>query len=176
MTRHNVIQRLARTQLCLIDIHESLRFAEYMLQRGRSESETADDETIRLAFETAMIVSYARPFSANHVAVQGGLPSLPNPEKAMASYSDEQAGLHKYVLELWNKGYAHSDGDIHGLEIELDKRSIGYYKNWVHSPLGLNRIELLRQMCLILLEYMELETRTLESILVTQDLSGGTTA
>jgi len=87
----------------------------------------------------------------------------------------EQKELHQYLLELRDRGYAHSDADIHGVEIEVDCGRVGYAKNWVHSALGLNRVSILRDMSELLLSYIELEMRGLESQLVSGDDIGHAT-
>jgi len=69
------------------------------------------------AFVTAMITSYGRAFGNSH-----GWPKLP--EVLFTAYDEEQRALHKAVIRLRNKVYAHSDAisyhvqplrsDLHG--------------------------------------------------------------
>jgi hypothetical protein len=86
------------------DLRQAASFAAHILKNGWHFHPWERRSTTYMkqsAFTTALVVSYARPFTKSR-----GWPKIP---KRIAPYDQEQKTLHKRILALRNEIYAHSD-------------------------------------------------------------------
>jgi hypothetical protein len=71
------------------------------------------------AFVTALVISYARPFTKSY-----GWPSFPSD---LAQLDQDNLRLHKQLIDLRNKVYAHSDSQYHKVEpFRIGSQSIAH--------------------------------------------------
>jgi hypothetical protein len=96
---------LPRIYLDRLDLIEARKFAAYILDKA---SPKKMPELAHAAFNTALIISYARPFSMRYdLEHQTELPL----DKQVAEVLTEEAEivLHKRVKKMRNESFAHSD-------------------------------------------------------------------
>jgi hypothetical protein len=87
------------------DLHQASFFADHLLKKGWHFEPWEKRWTLYMqqaAFTTALATAYSRPFTESR-----GWPKFPT--RLLAGLSAEQRQLHKRVLELRNRVYAHSD-------------------------------------------------------------------
>lgn len=85
----------------------------------------------QVAFTTAMIVSYSRPFKTD-----GGGVSLP---KKLWPLAGREAALHDKILKLRNTTYAHSDTSLRNVRLAQAKGGVFVVANF--RPLALSKEE-----------------------------------
>jgi hypothetical protein len=59
------------------------------------------------AFTSALVTSYARPFTSSH-----GWPKIP---EELINHNDQETVLHKWLVTMRNKVYAHSDSVMYSI-------------------------------------------------------------
>ncbi|QZH74632.1 MAG: hypothetical protein JY451_13360 [Erythrobacter sp.] len=104
-----------------IDFRHALSAATFLLEEDRTAPNFRNEVARRLkCFETALVVSYARPFSA----ARGGVApfSWGLMPKCWSLTSAEKV-LHQNLIDARNKVYAHSDADISDISGEVWKTS-----------------------------------------------------
>ncbi|MCH9052742.1 MAG: hypothetical protein IIA72_16995 [Proteobacteria bacterium] len=92
------------------DIHFARQCARHILKKGWHCDPWERRGTIyfqQSVYTTALIVSYARPFTKS-----AGWPSFPT---RLLQYTEAERGLHKKLLKLRNKIYAHSDSESYSI-------------------------------------------------------------
>ncbi|WP_144395600.1 hypothetical protein [Pleionea sediminis] len=83
-----------RRHFSIEDISQALSFLKLV--------DSVDNKDVRLALETAAVISYSRPFSGNNEHLFAtSRPSL--------SFCEEKRKLHEKILRLRHEVYAHSD-------------------------------------------------------------------
>ncbi len=98
----------------LKDFQMALSAADFLSELDTDKTYSKIELRKYKCFETTMITSYARPFSQSH----GNTPRL-NLSEIRAQLSEDQMALHKELLELRNKVFAHSDGDRIRMKINV---------------------------------------------------------
>jgi hypothetical protein len=88
------------------DLAHAAECAEQILQRDLHSATAREDKRLLRCLNTALIVSYVRPFSGNR-----GSPDVRKtlPAEYLDVLSDEQRQLHEQLIELRNRDHAHSD-------------------------------------------------------------------
>ena len=105
MTNEEELERILISQSDLLQAHQ---FATFILEENLHDKSTHDAKTklILLAFNTALIVSYSRPFGTNRGKVTRRR-SLS--DTVLNSLTDSESRLHQLVLDCRDQEYAHSD-------------------------------------------------------------------
>ena len=92
------------------DIHFARQCASHILKKGWHSNPWERRGTIyfqQSVYTTALIVSYARPFTKS-----AGWPSFPT---RLLQYTEAERNLHKKLLKLRHKIYAHSDSENYSI-------------------------------------------------------------
>ena len=100
------------------DLIHAAECAEQILMRNLHSSLSFDDERLLRCLNTALFVSYARPFSINH-ASDDVCKDLPG--KYLRVFSKEQRLLHDQLIEARNRDHAHSDPKGRQTKINVQK-------------------------------------------------------
>ena len=98
----------------LQDFQMAMSAAEFLSELGMDKTYSKIEMKKYKCYETTMITAYARPFSQSH----GDTPKL-TLSKLQIQLSEDQMALHKELLELRNKVFAHSDGDRMRMRINI---------------------------------------------------------
>jgi hypothetical protein len=151
------------------DLDHARRYAQLILTRKLHDSSEEDDKTIHRGLNLALVVSYWRPFTKN----QGSAETLPGlPRKFLKAYSPDERKLHAEIGRLRNRGFAHSDGDAHGVRVQV--RSFrGLKSAWstswnAHVPLPAEQTARLLGMIETLLGQMASEQMRIQALLPTE--------
>ena len=88
------------------DLYHAAECANQILQRDLHPAIADEDQRLLRCLNTALIVSYARPFSKNRKShdVRENLPA-----DFLKVLSDEQRQLHNRLVDSRNRDHAHSD-------------------------------------------------------------------
>lgn len=108
--------QIPRLNTCSDDFEQSLRFATYILEKGLHRKKSELKKLILLAFETSMIVSYARPFTTSRDFNRRHISSPLEGCESLAQLTDDESKLHKRVITKRNTDCAHSDDSAHLVE------------------------------------------------------------
>ena len=92
---------LKRLMISEDDLLQAKKFINFVLEKELYNCKNEEDELILLAFSTAVIVSYSRPFK-NNVAK-----SLL--ESFLDSLTENELKIHNRFIKMRDKEYAHSD-------------------------------------------------------------------
>lgn len=104
------------------DFEETRDFLD-RLQPIRDDIEPAQDDVVRAALMTALLVSYWRPFLASDA---DGQTAQHLPKKLLQGLSREQRQLHDKIGVLRNKQFAHTDPEPAELEVNWNLRDKGF--------------------------------------------------
>ena len=122
--------KLAAVLIFLGDFKHARRFASRILRAQlHTKNRTHLRELTHLAFNTALIVSYGRPFFKNQ-GFGSGASSLQTYVETVLT-NPEDLALHNRVLLLRSKAYAHSDASshlFHGIDY-YDGTGVKFMKN-----------------------------------------------
>ena len=137
--------RVSRLNIFLFDFRQAREFAQYILKKRLHsiKTPTAKAKLVHLAFNTSLIISYARPFRKSNepqglsrVALTTSIGFLEKKEKA----------LHAQVMSKRDQAFAHSDAlshEIAGFNYE-SKSKLKLYKS-AFDPLPIEETLLLRR-------------------------------
>lgn len=121
--------RLSRLNIFLSDFREAHRLAQYILTRKWPKVINPQSKSglVYLAFNTSLIISYARPFHKSKDGV--GLPRARlNPD--LGGLNDGERAFHQRILDLRDQAYAHSDASEHEIEgWDYSGSSVQLYKS-----------------------------------------------
>jgi len=107
----NDIKKLKRVIISHFDFTDAKTFLELLL---KNHSYTKEE---KFGLETALIVSYSRPFSGNDRNIKNPVRDI---KGILKQLNDEERTVHNYVLNsLRNKEYAHSDSDAHNVKFSV---------------------------------------------------------
>src|SRR6266850_6323743 len=111
--------RLPRLYIDLNDFRNARRFAVYILRQKLHEKKKTQlartrQQLVHLAFNTALIISYSRPFHGNYNLK--GQPKSSLKEHTCDVLNDTECELHTRVLAMRDEAYAHSDARSHLFE------------------------------------------------------------
>lgn len=147
--------RLSRLNIFLFDFIHARRFASYILRRKLHgvKNPHATAKLVHSAFNTSLIVSYARPFhNSNDPA--GLRVSLREAVQTVLSHDDEIA-LHCRVIDKRDRVFAHSDATAHEVEgFNYDGATVHFYK-LADEPLTRDEMRLLSTMIGKWIKYVE---------------------
>ena len=101
-----------RMSIYLKDFMQSRKFADYVLQRELPSKKGSTLRLIHLAFNTALIVSYARPFTGNQNP-EGKIERSPLKELVGELLNEDERKVHAKVVGSRHSTYAHSDARVH---------------------------------------------------------------
>lgn len=111
--------RLPRSYIDRMDFLQARQFAYYILQKGLHEKKKtkrarANQQSVHLAFNTSLIISYSRPFHGSRNFNGEPLSSLKKEICRVLNESETQ--LHRKVLDMRDSAYAHSDARARRIE------------------------------------------------------------
>jgi hypothetical protein len=100
------------------DLADAAECADQILQRNLHSATAREDKRLLRCLNTALIVSYARPFSGNRSSpdVRRSLPA-----EYLDVLSDEQRRLHEQLVEARNRDHAHSDPQGRSVSVRVPK-------------------------------------------------------
>lgn len=138
------------------DLYHAQWYANLILSKKLHHSNLEEDKYLHRGLNTALIVSYWRPFSKNISPKKKKKPkkseniviSLPN--NYLEEFTPEEKNLHDQIGEMRNQEVAHSDAAIHHVKINITdlggvSLAIPISRN-VYIPLGQPEIEMLNCM------------------------------
>lgn len=103
---------LPRVYIDRLDLIDARKFAAYILEKGWPNKK---EELAHAAFNTALIISYARPFSMRKdLKRQRELPL--DKQVADVLIEKEEIALHERIKEMRHESFAHSDARSHLFE------------------------------------------------------------
>jgi hypothetical protein len=125
MTENSKTAAQAEYKRVIIAFHDLSDCRLYLNRLTGRNGETPpgpDDRAQRNALMTAIVVSYARPFSGNRSAedVARRLPPA-----FIQALTGEELALHKRVLKLRNREFAHSDPDVSQVKVTVSAVASG---------------------------------------------------
>lgn len=151
------IRVLPRVRVDRIDLIKARQFALHILAKEWSNKKTS---LMHDAFNIALIVSYAKPFSSNRDLEGQREASLDRRVAIAEILNEEEVDLHKRVKELRNSHYAHSDAasilvkgfdygggwclmkkefNLAGNEVELLKKVIDKWIRYLDDQIALTK-------------------------------------
>lgn len=112
--------RLPRSYIYLKDFYEARRFAGYILKQRlhegkKTEPARARQQLVHLAFNTSLIIAYSRPFTRNNNFKGQDKSSLKGSEHEVLT-EEVEVELHRRILALRDRAYAHSDASSNLIE------------------------------------------------------------
>ncbi len=157
----NVRARYKRVIIAFHDLNECRGYLNRLLGLNNEPAVPASDKTLRQALMTAAIVSYVRPFSGNRPAadVEARLPA-----DFEARLSEKQRNLHKHLIQLRNREFAHSDPDVSDVKVSVREGSLAMPVSDVpRQELSDNDLKLLDTVCSELHLYLYDQIMTLQT-------------
>jgi hypothetical protein len=100
---HSLYKRLC---MAFADLLEAHQFLAKLTASEDAISPIAGDEVLQLALRTALVVTYARPFSANR-GEDRRRDALP--ERLLEGLTERQRTVHKDMIRMRDQEYAHLD-------------------------------------------------------------------
>jgi len=100
-----------RYEIAWYDLHYTDNLADNILEHKLYDDAKIKRSTERLAFHTALVVTYARPFTEAE-----GFVSLPS--GILKILEPNQRELHEAIIDLRNEVYAHTDSDHFSVDME----------------------------------------------------------
>ncbi len=130
------------------DLDHALKYADLILNKNLHWSELEEDKYLIRGLNTALIVSYWRPFSANHDSHKDTCTKLS--QKYIKNFTPNEKKLHKRIGELRDRDIAHSDSTGHNVNVIVND-NLGFKQVWstsrnAISPLSREETELMKGM------------------------------
>jgi len=159
MSEKQLIQEerlLKRLVISQNDLHHAQWYANLILAKKLHHSTLNEDKYLHRGLNTALIVSYWRPFS-NNISPKKKKKSekkedaiIRLPENYLTEYTAEENNLHHQIGELRNHEVAHSDADSHQVQINILNRggvslAIPISRN-AYIPIDQSKTEMVRYM------------------------------
>lgn len=147
--------RLSRLNIFLFDFTHARRFASHILRMKLHEVKNpqAVAKLVHSAFNTSLIVSYARPFHKSNDSA-GLRVSLWEAVQTVLSHDDE-IELHRRVIDKRDRVFAHSDATAHEVEgFNYDGATVHFY-TLADEPLTRDEMRLLGTMIGKWIKYVE---------------------
>ena len=149
-----------RITIFLSDFRTALRFAEFILEKKLHEKKTDQSRLVHLAFDTSLVISYARPFGRNRERPGERGSSLKAEAKKVLT-SDE-AKLHARIIDRRDRAYAHSDASMHLVKgFEYDRRSLQLMLSVL--PIDKTETRMIKMMIRKWIDYLQEERARLRS-------------
>lgn len=106
--------QLPRLYIYMNDFRQSRRFAGHILDKRLHDKKSEQSKLVHQAFNTSLIISYARPFGTNRNFEGQGKSSL---KKYVTDVlNEDEIELHNRVIAMRDTTYAHSDARSHLIE------------------------------------------------------------
>jgi hypothetical protein len=156
--------RLSRLNIFLFDFRQAQRYARYILGRRLHavKNPQAVAKLIHLAFNTALVISYSRPFHKSNDGLNVRV-SLREAMDAILHTEPEQA-LHQKIIDMRDQTFAHSDAASHEIEgLNYDGLTVQFYK-LAFEPITRKETLLLSTMIRKWIDYLERQRRQLKSV------------
>jgi hypothetical protein len=109
--KYSTTAKFAALQAAQTDMRQASFYAQHLQKKGWHHEPAKCRNSIYVqqsAYVTALMISYARPFTRNF-----GWPSL---TKVLAPIPDELKVMHKSLITLRNQVYAHTDSSLHSVK------------------------------------------------------------
>lgn len=106
----NPIQ-ITRLLISLTDFRQSRKFVVYILEKRLHDKKAEQSKLVHLAFNTSLIISYARPFKKSNELPGKGTSSLKRYVSAVLDADETK--LHEKVINKRDTIYGHSDASSH---------------------------------------------------------------
>src|ERR1044071_849943 len=142
MAQRAILKRLV---ISFHDLTEARQFLNKLLGLNAEAPPAAGDTLVRKALETALVVSYARPFSGNR-----GAPDVTRdmPDELLSDLTPEQRRVHDHIVELRNKEFAHSDAERSDVNVFVGRWADGRplaspVSNVTRAPLRIDELRTL---------------------------------
>lgn len=117
---------LPRLSIYLFDLREARKFAAYILKRTLHTKKSELRQLEHLAFNTSLIISYSRPFKRSYNFKGEGKSSLEGYENEVLEA--DAVELHRRILGLRDRAYAHSDASSHLFEGYDYNKFVAFYR------------------------------------------------
>jgi hypothetical protein len=106
-------QKIEREAINSWDWNHAARYCQrYLTNRLYATKPTSHDEA--LAFSTAIIVTYSRPFSGN---LDRAGRRDPVDDRYINALSPTERDVHDQIIDLRNSMFAHSDASVHNVQV-----------------------------------------------------------
>ena len=121
-----------RLWLSRIDLEEAGDIASELLERKISLPRSKPMRGVLLALNTALVVSYARPFvsSRGTSVAEKALPG-----SLLRTFTSDERDFHEHLIQLRNREAAHTDADFLELSIEVFEDGDGGIFRATREPL-----------------------------------------
>ena len=132
-----------RLWLSRIDLKEASDIAAELLARKISLPRSKPMTGILLALNTALVVSYARPFVSSR-GTSFAAKALPG--SLLRTFTSEEREFHDELIQLRNREAAHTDADFLELSMEVFEGGDGGIFRATRAPLRRSAIRALQKM------------------------------
>jgi hypothetical protein len=105
------------------DFRRAEEFVQEMLKRRLFENLTVQREVEAYAFQTALIVSYCRPFSDNKSGAKRDVLPRISDKVFLSDLETPEKETHSLLIDLRNQIYAHSDPDAFEVQVKRGQAS-----------------------------------------------------
>lgn len=105
--------RPSRIDIILNDFRDAKRFAAHILDSKLHSKKSARSQLIHRAFNTALVIAYARPFSATKESENARPRILLGTDVVDAVLVTDEKVLHNAVITLRNTVFGHSDASAY---------------------------------------------------------------
>lgn len=148
---------LPRWSIDLGDFRQAMEFAEHILKRKWQQdlNETPVTSLEHRAFNTSLIVSYARPFHNNKTFK--GAPESSLRKQVVEILNETEAELHYRILRLRDTVIAHSDGRA----LRVFSTNFGLTFTRVVENLTASEVRLLKNITRKWIDYLGIESSNL---------------
>jgi hypothetical protein len=166
--------RLSRLNIFLFDFRQARRFARYILRKKFHDVKNplAVAKLVHLAFNTSLIIAYARPFHKSNDGSNVRV-SLRGAVNDILTATPEQL-LHHKVIAMRDKTFAHSDADAREFTgFNYDGSTVQIYKA-AFEPLTIEETQLLNTMIARWINLLEQQRSDLRSSITRQPTNDAT--
>ena len=147
--------------LAYLDLLYADSFAGLCLKRRLYHEGYLESDSDRIAFHTALAVTYGRPFTTakGHVAL---------PNNVLKSLGPEESATHEHLIRLRNKVFAHGDADEYQVRFEQVEdqtmmQPVMSISGWFMFGLTKQQLELIRSVISIVQVEIKQRRNVLES-------------
>jgi hypothetical protein len=153
-------QRLAFLYLMSEELGETIRFAGALL-KSDWVIDGAEHSSLEVkALDLAVVISYSRPFKKNY-----GFDHVRDDiDQLLSQYTPEQLELHKQIIDLRDREFAHADADAQDITVYLDGLFM-FMKRVTRKPLERQKVQQLIEMIRLLLNSINKQIEAIRSIL-----------
>jgi len=151
-----------RLSIFLIDFRQSHKFATYILEKRLHDKQSELSKLVHQAFDTSLIVSYSRPFKLSKELLGQGRSSLKHYVDEVLN--EDEAKLHKKVIDKRDTAHGHSDASSHLIEgFNYSGKNIKLMK-YAFMPLNRSETEKLKTMIKKWIAHLKKEESKLKEV------------